>query len=62
MRLARPERSLQSLAVAASATTYLLFGLVNFGIWQEWWLALGALCAILAILNDAPVAETAKLG
>jgi hypothetical protein len=40
--------------------TYLLFGLVNFGIWQEWWLALGALCAILAILNRAPVDETPK--
>jgi O-antigen ligase len=54
MRLIRPARSLPAAAAAASATAYLLFGLVNFGVWQEWWLALGALSAMLAILNASP--------
>ena len=35
-------------ATAGSLAVYLLFGGVNFGIWQEWWLALGALVAVFA--------------
>lgn len=51
-RLARDQRSLVAAATAGSATVYLLFGLVNFGVWQEWWLALGALAAVVAALGD----------
>jgi len=52
-RLARDERSVVAAAAAASASVYLLFGLVNFGVWQEWWLALAALTAVVAALGDA---------
>lgn len=49
-RLSRPTPSLAVAATAASTSVYLLFG-VNFGVWQEWWLALGALVALLAAAN-----------
>lgn len=52
-RLSRPTPSLATAATAACAAAYLLFG-VNFGIWQEWWLALGALVAVLAVANTSP--------
>lgn len=45
-------------AACASAAVYLLFGAVNFGLWQEWWLALGALVAMFAaLLRTQPVAR-----
>jgi len=47
-RLARAERDLGTAAVTASASVYLLFGALNFGVWQEWWLALAALIAVVA--------------
>jgi O-antigen ligase len=31
-------------ASAACASAYLTIGALSFGVWQEWWLALGALC------------------
>jgi len=52
-RLARDERSLVAAGTAASAAVYLFFGAVSFGVWQEWWLALGALIAVVAALGDA---------
>jgi len=52
-RLARDERSLVAAATAGSASVYLLFGVVSFGVWQEWWLALAALTALIAALGDA---------
>ncbi|HEY3694612.1 O-antigen ligase family protein [Phenylobacterium sp.] len=51
-RLARPEPSLAIAATIACAMAYLLFG-VNFGIWQDWWLALGVLVAMLSVMNVA---------
>lgn len=34
-------------AMAAAVTvSYLVIGGLSFGVWQEWWLALGALAAI----------------
>lgn len=48
--LSRPVPRLTACAAAASASVYLLFG-VNFGIWQEWWLGLGGLVAMLTVLN-----------
>jgi O-antigen ligase len=53
--LSRARSSLRAAATAACASVYLLFG-VNFGIWQEWWLGLGALLAMLSAMN-ARVAE-----
>lgn len=51
-RAARDGRSLVAAATAGSAAVYLLFGCVSFGVWQEWWLALGALAAVIAALAD----------
>lgn len=46
------ERGLMAAGVAASAAVYLLFGLVSFGVWQEWWLAVGALFAVIAAAGE----------
>ena len=51
-RLARDERSLLAAATAGSAAVYLFFGMVSFGVWQEWWLALAALVAVTAALAE----------
>lgn len=48
--LSRPVRTPAAAAAAATATVYLVFGAVSFGVWQEWWLALGALSALACIL------------
>lgn len=48
--LSRPVRTPAAAAGAAAATAYLVFGAVSFGVWQEWWLALGALSALTGIL------------
>ncbi len=37
--------------IIAAATVYLLYGTFNFGVWQEWWLALGALIAVIAAMS-----------
>jgi hypothetical protein len=57
-RLSRPTPSLSAAATVACAAVYLLSG-VNFGVWQDWWLALGALIAVLAVMN-APTNETVR--
>lgn len=44
-RIARPRPGLIAAAQAASAMAYFVIGAVSFGVWQEWWLALGALAA-----------------
>lgn len=60
-RLSRPTPSLAASATAACAAVYLLFG-VNFGVWQEWWLALGALIAMLSVLNTpAPLEDNSAV-
>jgi O-antigen ligase len=51
-RLAREARSLTTAATAGAMAVYLFFGAVSFGVWQEWWLALGALVAVIAALAD----------
>jgi O-antigen ligase len=48
LRRDRPDPAVA--AVAASAAVYLLFGALNFGAWQDWWLSLGALLAVAAAL------------
>ncbi|MCR5879883.1 O-antigen ligase [Phenylobacterium sp. J367] len=47
-RLNRPKADLVAAAATASAAVYLLFGGINFGLWQEWWLACAALVAVIA--------------
>ncbi|MDB5455001.1 MAG: O-antigen polymerase [Caulobacter sp.] len=37
-------------AGAGSVTTYLVIGSLSFGVWQEWWLALGGLAAGCVVL------------
>jgi O-antigen ligase len=34
-------------AAAASATAYLTIGALSFGVWQEWWLAVGAVAVVV---------------
>lgn len=48
--LSRPVRSAPAAAATATAVAYLVFGAVSFGVWQDWWLALGALSALACIL------------
>ena len=52
LRLARPRREAVAAASAACAAVYLLFGFINFGVWQDWWLALGALIVVLTSLQQ----------
>jgi O-antigen ligase len=47
-RLSDDRSDLARAAIAGSAATYLLFSGVNFGVWQEWWLALAALVGVTA--------------
>jgi O-antigen ligase len=63
-RLARDRRSPVAAAAAGSAAVYLFFGAVSFGVWQEWWLALGALTAMIAALATAevPIDAAAQYG
>jgi O-antigen ligase len=60
-RLSRPDRDLLTAATAGCAAVYLLFAMFNFGIWQEWWLGLGALVALMAAANaqDRPTSGAA---
>lgn len=59
-RLARPTPNLAAAAAAACATVYLLFG-INFGVWEEWWLALGALVPVLAVMVEDSEKHAAAL-
>ncbi|WP_372786562.1 O-antigen ligase family protein [Phenylobacterium sp.] len=52
LRLSRPRGDLAVAAAAACAAVYLVFGFINFGIWQDWWVALGALIVVLAGLHQ----------
>ncbi|CAN5238666.1 O-antigen ligase [soil metagenome] len=39
-------------AAAAAAAAYVVIGALSFGVWQEWWLALGALAVAVVRLVD----------
>lgn len=41
----QPNRDLGRGAAVGTAVAYLTFSAVSFGVWQEWWLAVGALAA-----------------
>lgn len=53
--LSRDTRNPAAVVGAATATIYLTFGAFSFGVWQEWWLALGAMAATacVALLRTA---------
>lgn len=55
--LSRPERDPGRAVAAATAGAYLVFSAVSFGVWQEWWLALGAVAAAacMAVQHQAVV-------
>jgi O-antigen ligase len=52
MRLSRSEPDVGMTGVAGSVAAYVLFAWINYGLWQQWWLALGALIAVLAAMLD----------
>lgn len=58
IRLARQGPDLEMSGVAGSTVAFLLFAWVNYGLWQQWWLAIGALIPVLAAMlsnrADAP--------
>ncbi len=56
-RLGAGERDPARAAAAATAAAYVVFGAVSFGVWQEWWLALGgiaAACGVALVRQPAP--------
>lgn len=53
--LSRPRPDAAMAAGAGCAMAYLTFNAVSFGVWQEWYLAIGALaCAVCAALMRQP--------
>jgi O-antigen ligase len=62
LRLSRKERDPAVVVAAASCTAYLVFGSVSFGVWQEWWLGLGALMATaVTVAARAPAKAAGQL-
>ncbi|HEX5379335.1 MAG TPA: O-antigen ligase family protein [Phenylobacterium sp.] len=54
----RSRRDPAAAAACGCALAYLTFNAVSFGVWQEWWLALGALaCCACAVLHRRPAAH-----
>jgi O-antigen ligase len=47
-------------SAAAVTAAYLAIGALSFGVWQEWWLALGALAAAVVRLSIQARASTAE--
>lgn len=58
-----PDRDPARVTRVATAVTYLTFAAVSFGVWQEWWLAAGALaataCALSPLRQASPAAARA---
>ena len=52
IRLERGRPSLAAAGAAGSLAAYTLFSWINFGLWQQWWLALGALVAVVAAMHS----------
>jgi len=46
--LARRDRT-AAAAASATAVAYLTVGGLSFGVWQEWWLGLGAMAAVACV-------------
>jgi O-antigen ligase len=59
-RQAKRERDPAAAIAVAVASAYLVMGAVSFGLWQEWWLAVGAVAATGCLaLHRQGVAEKA---
>jgi O-antigen ligase len=58
-RMSRPQPDRRMVGVAGAVTAYIVFAWVNYGAWQGWWVALGALIPLLAALLDDG-SETSK--
>ncbi len=58
--LSRPTRDPAAAAAAATAVAYLTFSAFSFGVWQEWWLALGALGATACFAVQRQAAPTKR--
>ncbi|HKR87789.1 MAG TPA: O-antigen ligase family protein [Phenylobacterium sp.] len=58
IRLEREEPDLGSSAVAGSVVAFLLFAWLNYGIWQQWWMALGAFIPVLAAMLQSSAGNT----
>lgn len=56
LRLSRRTPDLAIAAGVAAAVSYLTFAAVSFGVWQEWWLATGAIAAafVVAVERQPP--------
>jgi O-antigen ligase len=52
-RLEREAPSAPAAAAAAAGVAFVLFAWANFGIWQQWWLAFGALLVVLAAMVES---------
>jgi O-antigen ligase len=60
VRLSRETPSQAMTGVAGSVAAFLLFAWINFGAWQEWWLALGAFVPVISamLLNRDPIGKS----
>lgn len=60
LRLERDRPDLSMAAIAGSAVTFILFAWINYGQWQLWWVALGALIPVLAAMleNRSDIAKS----
>lgn len=52
LRLSRGKPDLGMSGVAGAAVVYLLFAWINYGLWQQWWLALGVLIVVVGAMLD----------
>ena len=51
------DRLLRSAGPGDWQTGHVLWPILNFGLWQEWWLAVGALVALIAVMSRAREAQ-----
>jgi len=52
VRLSREKADLPMSGVAGSMAVFLLFSWINYGQWQQWWIALGVLVAVVAAMLE----------
>jgi len=50
IRLERERPDLPMAGVAGSAAAFILFAWINYGLWQQWWMAVGVLIPVLAAM------------
>jgi O-antigen ligase len=53
---------LHGAAASATATVYLVIGSISFGLWQEWWLCVGAFAIALCVLLGKTLAAQPGTG